>query len=54
MKKILTGSKEGSRGSRAEEGVEEAAAAVSDTSGHSHVWAACVDTSEINKKQYTS
>lgn len=46
---ILTGSKGGSRGNRAEEGVEEAAAAVSDTFGHSHAWAACVDMAAEKK-----
>lgn len=44
MERFLTGSKEGSLGSRAEEVVEGAAAAVSDTSGYSHVWAVCEDT----------
>lgn len=43
VEKTLTGSKGGSQGSRAEEAAEEAAAAASGTSGHSRVWAACVD-----------
>lgn len=44
MKKSLTGSKGGNRGSMVEEGVEEAVAAASDTSVHSHAWEARVDT----------